>query len=332
MSTQTVTSNTAEAGASLSNDQLPQHLIEAMQRIFQKHPGYRTTAHFNNPSTPVIARFSVGGGIPRVADVHPFATPKGIAIRFQVDDDIHTDLVAHSFDGFAVRTGEEFLTFLKFFGGVSAAQAALAAAQETGGDTSKEQAALNSAQAIFFPFLQAHPSAEKFANGFGPNPHNYGTLQYYEPNTHILTNTDGNVVNVRYIIEPADGEHLYGKNEISDLSPSYLEEDLKQRFPEKPIVFTIKAHIADPSDVLDDATVPYKSTTYVPVGTLEINKVSDDNAERQQQIAFSPTPEKGGIQGIMSSDDPLIQTRKGVYWISADQRRHEKQTESVDFL
>ncbi|KAK2728199.1 catalase domain protein [Colletotrichum kahawae] len=322
MSTQTVTSNAADAGASLSNDQLPQHLIEAMQRIFQKHPGYRTThakgllvegvftpteqaktlskaAHFNNDSTPVIARFSVGGGIPRGTDVHPFATPKGIAIRFQVDEDTHTDLVSHSFDGFAVRTGEEFLTFLKFFGGVAAAKGALAAAQQKGADTSKEEAAVQSAQAIFFPFLQTHPSAEKFANGFGPNPHNYGTLQYYEPNTHILTNADGNVVN---------------------------------RFPEKPIVFTIKAHIADPSDVLDDATVPYKSTTYVPVGTLEINKVSDDNAERQQQIAFSPTPEKGGIQGIMSSDDPLIQTRKGVYWISVDQRRNEKQTESVDFL
>ncbi|TDZ33832.1 Catalase-related peroxidase [Colletotrichum spinosum] len=353
MSTQTITSDTADAGVSLSNDQLPQHLIDAMQRIFKKHPGYRTThakgllvegvftpteqaktlskaAHFSNSSTPVTARFSVGGGIPKVADFSPLATPKGIAIRFQVDDDTHTDLVAHSFDGFAVRTGEEFLLFLQLLGNVGAARTALAEAEQKGGDTTEEQEAFDNAQKAFFPFLEAHPLAAKFSNGYGPNPHNYGTLQYYEPNTHILTNAEGGVVNVRYVLEPADGEHLYGKDELDGLSPSYLEEDLKQRFPEKPIGLNIKAHIADPGDVLDDATVPYKSTTFVPVGRLEINKVSDDNVERQQQIAFSPTPEKGGIQGIMSSQDPLIQVRKGVYWISTDQRRNEKQVETTD--
>lgn len=278
-------------------------------------------SHFQNPSTPVIARFSVGGGLPDIADVDDGATPKGVAIRFQVDGNTHTDLITHSFNGFATRTGEDFLAFLRFFGGVKAAGNQLAKAKEKGGDYSKEQAIFDKAMAAFGSFLAGHPSAAEFVNAPKPNPYNYGTITYFEPNTHCLVNNDGKTTNVRYRLDPADGEHLYPKNDLSKLGKNYLEDDLHQRFPGKPIIFTIQAHIAGPDDILDDATVPYKSTTFVPVGKLEINKVASDNAARQQQIAFSPVPEKGGIQGIKSSKDPLIQTRSGVYWISTEQRR-----------
>ena len=197
-----------------------------------------------------------------------------------------------------------------------------------GGDYSKEQDNFNKAQAAFGTFLASHPSAAKFVNSAKPNPFNYGTLTYYEPNTHVLTNQDGIITNVRYRLDPADGDHLYTDPEqLKTLGQNYLEDDLKQRLPERPILFTIQAHVADPDDILDDATIPYKSTKFVSVGQLDICKVAEDNVAKQQQIAFSPTPDKGGIEGIASSKDPLIQVRKGVYWISADQRRHEKQTE-----
>jgi catalase len=276
----------------------------------------------------VIARFSVGGGIPRIPDVNDTATPKGIAIRFKIDNDTHTDLITHSFDGFATRTGEDFLAFLKLFRAVKVAEFNLNEAIEHGGDTSKEQAIFDKAQADFGAFLASHPSAMKFVTTPKPNPFNYGTLTYYEPNTHVLTNKDGKITNVRYRLDPADGVHLYtDPEELKKLGPNYLEDDLEKRFPQKPIVFTIQAHIADPSDVLDDATIPYKSTTFVTVGQLKINKVTNDNAAQQKQIAFSPTPERGGIKGITSSKDPLIQIRKGVYYISTEERRREKQEE-----
>ena len=283
--------------------------------------------HFNNASTPVIARFSVGGGIPHIQDVDGVATPKGVAIRFQIDSNTYTDLINHSFNGFATRTGEDFLTFLKLFGAVQFYQKQLDDAKKRGGDTSKEQAAFDKANAAFQAFLVQVPSAMVFVTGEKPNPYNYGTITYYEPNTHVLTNKDGKVTNVRYRLDPADGDHLYKPEELSKLADSYLEDDLNSRFPSKPIIITIQAHVANSTDVLDDATIPYKSTTFIPVGKLEINKVAADNAAQQQQIAFSPVPERGGVQGIASSNDPLIQTRKGVYYISSDQRRHEKQKE-----
>ncbi|KAH7191719.1 catalase-like domain-containing protein [Fusarium flagelliforme] len=356
-----ISSTAISNDAASDNDQLPKQLVDAMQAIFGKHQGYRTThakgllvegtftptkeakdlstaAHFNNCSTKVIARFSVGGGLPHVADVSDGATPKGVAIRFQVDDNTHTDLISHSFNGFATRNGEDFLTFLKLFGADGRAEVILKEAKAVGGDTSKEQKAYDEAHASFLSFLKKpeNQSAAVFVGSEKPKPHNYGTITYYEPNTHILTNKNGKVTNVRYRLDPADGVHLYpnktpeDKQKLAQLGNDYLEDNLQQRFPDKPVIFTIQAHVADPNDVLDDATKPYKSTAFIPVGRLEINKVSADNVAQQQQIAFSPNPEKGGIEGIKASNDPLIQARKGVYWISADQRRNEKQVEQCE--
>lgn len=285
--------------------------------------------HFHHVSTPIIARFSVGGGIPHIPDADDGATPKGLAIRFLIDEQTHTDLVSHTFNGFATRTGEDFLAFLKVFRAFETTKAALDKAQTSGGDSTNEAVAFKAALGPFQAFLASNPSAATFVNSPKPNPLNYGTITYYEPNTHVLTNADGAVTNVRYRLEPADGEHLHPSDmaQLQRLGQSYLEKDLLERFPEKPIVFTIQAHIARPDDVLDDATVPYKSTMFVPVGKLVIDRVSEDNVARQQQIAFSPTPELGGVEGIRASGDPLIQVRKGVYGISAGQRRCEKQVE-----
>ncbi|GJC86500.1 catalase-related peroxidase [Colletotrichum liriopes] len=341
-----------QAPSPASDDRLPIQLVEAMQNLFGKHPGFRTSLlvegtffpadeaktlsvapHFNNTSTPVIARFSVGGGVPTVSDTADSATPKGVAIRFQVDNDTHTDLVAHSFNGFATANGEDFLTFLQLFRGFTVTQAALETAKKSGQDYSQEEAAFREAAAPFGAFLQSRPSAAAFVNSPKPNPHNYGTITYWEPNTHVLTNAEGKKTNVRYRLDPADGEHLYpnttpeDKEALGRLPASYLEDDLRARFPDKPIIINIQAHVADADDVLDDATVPYKSTTFWPVGRLEINRVSDDNDAKQQQIAFSPAPEKGGVDGVSSSQDPLIQIRRGVYRVSADQRRNEKRGE-----
>lgn len=271
----------------------------------------------------------MGGGIPHIPDADDGATPKGFAVRFLIDEHTHTDLVSHTFNGFATRTGEDFLTFLQVFRAFETTKAAFDQAKEAGGDITKETADFKAAVGPFQAFLASHPSAATFVNSPKPNPLNYGTITYYEPNTHVLKNADGKVTNVRYRLEPADGEHLHPNEpeQLQKLDQSYLEEDLQERFPEKPIVFTIQAHIADADDILDDATTPYKSTTFVPVGQLVIDKVSDDNVAKQQQIAFSPTPDLGGVEGIAASGDPLIQARKGVYYISAGQRSNEEQVE-----
>src|SRR5690242_19550089 len=70
--------------------------------------------HAARPSTPVTVRFSVSAGMPAVADTDPHgSSPQAMAVRFHLADHAHTDVIAHSHNGFPTRTGEEFLEFLR---------------------------------------------------------------------------------------------------------------------------------------------------------------------------------------------------------------------------
>src|SRR5262245_21723636 len=68
--------------------------------------------HTTRPSTPVTVRYSDATGLPTIPDNNPARSgPRGMAVRFHLAEHVHTDIVAHSANGFAVRTGEEFLEF-----------------------------------------------------------------------------------------------------------------------------------------------------------------------------------------------------------------------------
>lgn len=263
--------------------------------------------HFNSESTKVIARFSVGGGHPHRADYHADANPKGIALRFLIDDDTHTEIILHSFNGFPVRTGEDFFTFLNLF-------------RLSSPPHSDPAAGLKLKQ-----FLGTHPSALGFVTAPKPQPHSYGTLKYYGVNTHVLTNAEGKTTNIRYRFVPKDGEHLYTQAEAEAKAPDYLNDELKERLPSRPVVLTLEAQVALDDDVLDDATINYKSTNFVALGDLTLNAISEENVAKQKDIIFSPVPK--GVEGVGPSADPLIQIRYGVYNESGRQRRSEDQVE-----
>src|SRR5439155_20294024 len=142
---------------------LSQQLLDAFDAVSGLHPGFRPAhakglmcagtftpapeaakltraPHANRPSTPVTVRYSDSTGVPTIPDNDPQKSgPRGIAVRFHLADHVHTDIVAHSTNGFPVRTGEEFLEFLR------AAAAAGAGKPEAMG-----------------AFLATHPNAKRF--------------------------------------------------------------------------------------------------------------------------------------------------------------------------
>src|SRR5262249_35790130 len=70
--------------------------------------------HASSPSPPLTVRYSDGTGLPTIPDNDPArSSPRGIAVRFHLADHAHTDIVAHSTNGFPVRTGEEFVVFVR---------------------------------------------------------------------------------------------------------------------------------------------------------------------------------------------------------------------------
>ena len=72
-----------------------------------------TAPHLNRSSTPITVRFSNSTGLPQIPDTDPSANPRGIAIRFNLGEHKHTDVIAHSTPYFPTRTGEGFLEFLR---------------------------------------------------------------------------------------------------------------------------------------------------------------------------------------------------------------------------
>jgi len=121
----------------ITNPALAQQLVDALDALFGLHPGFRPAhakglmcsglftpsadaakltraPHASRPSTPVTVRYSNSTGVPTIPDNDPARSgPRGIAIRFQLAEHDHTDIVAHSTNDFPVRTGEEFVEFLR---------------------------------------------------------------------------------------------------------------------------------------------------------------------------------------------------------------------------
>src|SRR5215467_12027665 len=116
---------------------LAQQLLDAIDALNGGlHPGFRPThakrlmcsdtftpspqapkltraPHASMPSTSVTVRYSDGTGLPTIPCNDPAPSgPSGMAIRFHLGEHDHTDIVAHSTNGFPVRSGEEFVEFL----------------------------------------------------------------------------------------------------------------------------------------------------------------------------------------------------------------------------
>src|SRR5713101_5307480 len=145
--------------------------------------GLTRAPHVNRLSTPVTVRYSDSTGIPTIPDNDPARSgPRGIAVRFHLADHVHTDIVAHSTNGFPVRSGEEFLQFLR------AAAAAGSGKPEAMG-----------------AFLAAHPGARRFVEAPKPIPTSFAREAFFAVTAFKFTNAQGVSRHGRFRIQPEEG-------------------------------------------------------------------------------------------------------------------------------
>src|SRR5580704_14102180 len=182
---------------------LSEDILKQFETIFGQHPGFRPAhakglmlrgiftpapeaasltraPHITRASTPVTARFSNSTGVPVIPDTDPNANPRGLALRFNLADHVHTDIVGHSTDGFPTRTGQEFLELLR--------------AAATGNPSA---------------FFATHPAALAFEQTPKPFPASFATEAYFGVTAFRFVNQQGVARYGRYRILPAAGiEHL----------------------------------------------------------------------------------------------------------------------------
>lgn len=320
----------------LPNDErlvaLASDILQQFDQLFGMHPGYRpahakglmltgtftpaaqarsltTAPHILRESTPVTARFSNSTGLPEIPDSAPESNPRGLAIRFNLAEHVHTDIVSHSTNGFPARDGEEFLGLLR---------AIAASGAEVPSPKPIEQ------------FLGSHPAALAFVQAPKPFPSSLARDTYFAPSSYAFTNADGETRFGRYRIVPEQGNDYLSDTEVAGLAANYHYDELAERVTAQPIRFRIRVQLANPDDVTDDVTVHWpEDRELVDFGTIELTEVVPDSVAQQKHIIFDPIPR---VEGIASSADPLLELRAAIYLLSGRRRRAARALEQESEL
>ncbi|HTX55030.1 MAG TPA: catalase family peroxidase [Candidatus Baltobacteraceae bacterium] len=301
--------------------QLANDLLQQFDAIFGLHPGLRPAhakgvlltgtfrpapdaasltraPHANRASTPVTVRFSNSTGLPLIPDTDAHANPRGLAIRFHLAERVHTDIIAHSTDGFPTRTGQEFLAFLR----------ALAASDPAKPSPSPLEA-----------FLGTHPAARAFVQTPKPSPASFATEAYFGVTALRFLPQSGVARHGRYRIVPDAGLAHLDDAAAQRQDANYLFDELAQRVAAGPIRLHIGVQIAGEGDIVDDATVHWPDDRPVlPLGAVTLTAPVPDDAAQQQHLIFDPIPR---VDGIEPSADPLLEVRAALYLLSGRRRR-----------
>jgi catalase len=299
-------------------------LLAQFHKIFGPHPGFRPAhakglmlrgtfrpaaaatkltkaPHITRESTPVTVRFSNSTGLPQIPDSAPDANPRGFAIRFNLAEHVHTDIVSHSTNGFPTRDGAEFLEFLK---------AAGASGPEVPSPKPIEK------------FLGAHPAALRFVQTPKPFPSSLARDTYFGVTAFKFTNAAGESRFGRYRIVPEAGNDYVSADDAGNLKANHHYEELEQRVKQAPIRFKVLVQVAAAGDVTDDATVHWpEDRELMEFGTVELTSILEDSLVEQKQIIFDPIPR---VDGIEPSADPLLELRAAIYLLSGRERRAAK--------
>lgn len=305
-----------ERVVALAND-----LLQQFDQLFGLHPGFRAAhakgqmltgvfhpatdaqkltcaPHVVRASTPVTVRFSNSTGLPELPDSAPEANPRGLGVRFNLAEHVHTDIVSHTMDGFPTRDGKEFLAFLK---------AVAASGPDAPSPKPVEQ------------FLAAHPAALAFVQAPKPFPTSFARDTYFGVTAFEFTNAAGEKRFGRYRIAPEAGNDYFTDAAAAALPANYHFDEIVARVGKGPVRFTILVQIAAPGDVVDDATIHWpEDRKLVEFGTLELTETVPDTLAQQKHIIFDPIPR---VTGIEPSADPLLELRAAIYLLSGRRRR-----------
>ncbi len=251
--------------------------------------------HFAGSVTPILVRLSNFSGMPNAADNDPLASPRGIAIKFSLPDGGDTDIVAHSYNGFPAATPEEFVAFVTALG-------------------SSDSASLEA-------FAAAHPAALAFVTAPKPPPDSYATESFFGVNAFSFTNAAGVVSQGRYRIVPLAGVAHLSPEQAAGRPVDYLARDMADRLGAGEVRYRLDLQIAEPGDNIKDGSIPWpQSRRIVPLGTLTLNHLASNSEAVQRDILFTPL---NLVDGILPSDDPMLEARSRAYRISHLRRSGE---------
>ena len=319
-----LTAGTAASAQTMMSDAKPMMApatpvaaVDALQGVFGKHKarasgakGFCVAGQFEGAASaaaitsaamfradkrsPVIARFSLGGGNPKAAD--NAKSVRGIAVRVS-DGSERLDWVFVSAPHFFAQTPEQFVEFLK-----------VRAPDPATGKMNPEAIAA---------FSKANPATTKQGAYIAsqPLPASFGAVPYWSTNAFIASNASGKTQALRWRFEPVAGRMGLSEDEGKAKGADFLMPELTERLSKGPVVFNVMAQLAQAGDQLTDPTEPWPADrTEVSMGRLVIERITGQACDNE---TFLPTVLPAGLA---PSNDPVLAARNGAYAVSLGRR------------
>ncbi len=248
-------------------------------------------------AVPVLARFSMGGGNPKIPDA---TKPAVRALAFRLDPDGKSSDFA--FVNAPVQFAKNPAQMLGFL------QARFPAA-----DGKPDPAKIKA-------FAEANPETTTQGKWLAgrPVPASYAGVSYWGVHAYTLTNDKGEAKVVKLKLVPTAGELGLSDDEAKAKPADFLVAELTERLAKAAASFDLVAILGEAGDPTDNPTAmwPEDARKHVKLGTLAITAL-ENNATCDAGV-FDPTVLADGIAG--PKDDPLFEIRSPAYAISLSRR------------
>lgn len=311
----------APLGAAAENEVRADQVVTALEGTFGVHKGerrnhtkgtcaagefvgspaasaYTRSVLFSGKLVPVVARFSLPGGNPKVSDTAK--TPRGLALEFKLaDGSLHhmTMLNTPVFGAALPQT---------FFDDIVAKKPDPATGKP---DPEKIKA-----------FKASHPDSvpqAKFLAEHNPPP-SWANSSYFGIHTFKFINRNNETTLVRWRFVPKDGQKEMSDDELKSLPPDFLERKLIDRIKHGPVRWDMMLTIGAPGDTVDNPTLMWPSNRKeIKVGTLSISSAKAQKGADCEKINFDPLVMADGIE---PTNDPVLLFRSPGYAVSFGKR------------
>jgi catalase len=252
---------------------------------------------FTKPSR-VLARFSVGGGNPKIADTNNHVL-RGFSFRLG-DDDHRSDILVESAPVHFARTLDQMLAFLK--------------ARIPGPDGKPDMEKVRA-------FSAANPETLHQANYIAarPLPGSFAGTTYWGVHAFPATNSKGETRFIKFKVAPVGGDVTLTEDEAKTKTADFLHDDLLNRIAAGDVRLNVMALLDRPGDPTMDVTIRWPNEDAreaVRLGTIVITGVEANDA--CDASIFNPA---NLAEGIGHPPDEIFAARRAAYTISLGKRR-----------
>lgn len=258
-------------------------------------------ATFTKPSR-VVARFSVGGGNPKVADAAR-GPNRGFSFRIDEGGAGHSEFVMINAPINFVKTPAQMLGFLQ--------------ARVPGADGKPDAAKIKA-------FTDANPETTNQGRYLATQPISGSWVgsNYYGVHAYTLTDAAGQKTVVKFRTVPTGGLATLTDDEAKAKPADFLVQDMMDRLASgRPAGFDMVATLSREGDHMNDVTrawVDEETRPSVKLGALRITALEKNEA--CDGGFFAPTTLAEGIAGPSPDVDPMFEIRTTAYAISITNR------------